>query len=111
MSTKRLITPITTPIVADSRGTKVTSPCPSIAQSTSRLKRNVATKVPSTNWLPRSRMKLRSRRGPNCEDARVSATMVMENTTPVTVIIEPATTLTTARAPSTPMSETQGQSS
>ncbi len=59
-------------------------------------------KVPSTAWLPRSRMKLRSRRGPNCDEASVSATMVMENTTPATVIIEPAIVDSSERAPSGP---------
>ena len=61
---------------------------------------NVETNVPKTIWLPGSRRKLRSRRGPNCCDARVSATIVIENVTPATVIIDPAIVESTARAPS-----------
>ena len=63
---------------------------------------NVATKVPSVIWLPRSRRKLRRRRGPNCCEASVSATMVIENVTPATVIIDAAMVDSTARAPSGP---------
>lgn len=62
----------------------------------------VETNVPSTTWLPRSRRKFRHSRGPNCCDARVSATMVMENVTPATVIIDAAIVESTARAPSGP---------
>ena len=46
--------------------------------------------MPSTTWFPVSRIKLRSKRGPNCADAIVSATMVMEKTTPATVLIKKA---------------------
>ena len=48
---------------------------------------NVATNVPSVIWVPRSRMELRSIRGPNCVDASVRATIVIEKTTPTTVMI------------------------
>mgnify|MGYP006201691285 CR=1 FL=1 len=60
----------------------------------------VATNVPSTTWLPRSRRKFRNSRGPNCCEARVSATMVIEKATPATVIIDPAMVESTSRAPS-----------
>jgi len=62
----------------------------------------VATKLPSTNWVPRSRMKLRSRRGPNCEVASCRVTTVSEKVRPVTVIIEPAIVARMVRAPSGP---------
>ena len=62
----------------------------------------MATNVPSTTWLVVSRMKLRSRRGPNCDDASDSATRVIEKTTPAMVIIEPAIVLSTRLAPSAP---------
>ena len=46
---------------------------------------NVPTNVPSTAWFAVSRMKYRSRRGPNWLEACVSAAMVIEKTTPATV--------------------------
>jgi hypothetical protein len=58
--------------------------------------------VPITTWLPRSRMKFRSSRGPNWLEASVSAATVMENTTPATVMTEPAIVDSSARAPSAP---------
>jgi transposase len=39
---------------------------------------------------PRSVMKVRGIRGPNCRDARVSVTITIENPTPTTVMTEPA---------------------
>ena len=51
---------------------------------------NVATNVPSVSWVPRSRMKLRSIRGPNWVDASVNVTIVMEKTMPTTVITDAA---------------------
>jgi hypothetical protein len=60
----------------------------------------LATNVPRTNWILLSRMKFRSRRGPNCEDARLRATMVMEKVTPVTVIMDAAMVDKIDRAPS-----------
>ena len=56
---------------------------------------NVPTKTPSVIWLPMSRTKFRSMRGPNCCDANVSARMVMENTTPTTVITAAAMAIRT----------------
>ncbi|CQD19963.1 hypothetical protein BN1232_04730 [Mycobacterium lentiflavum] len=51
---------------------------------------NVATNAPSVSWVPRSRMKFHSIRGPNCVDASVNVTMVIEKTMPTTVITEAA---------------------
>ena len=59
-------------------------------------------KVPSTTWLPRSRMKLRKSRGPNCEEASCRVSMVIEKVRPATVIIELAMADRMARAPSGP---------
>jgi len=42
--------------------------------------------VPSVSWVPRSRMKFRSIRGPNWVDARVRVTRMIEKTTPTTVM-------------------------
>ncbi len=46
----------------------------------------MATNVPSVTWVIRSRMKLRSIRGPNWVEARVSVTIVIEKTSVTTVI-------------------------
>ena len=43
-------------------------------------------RMPRVSWFPRSRMNVRIMRGPNCWEASVSAKMVMEKTTPITVI-------------------------
>ena len=59
-------------------------------------------KVPSTSWLPRSRRKLRSSRGPNCDEASWSVSIVIEKVRPATVIIELAIAERMARAPSGP---------
>jgi len=59
-------------------------------------------KVPRVTWLPRSRMKFSSSRGPNWFEANVNATMVIEKTTPATVIIDAAIAPSTSRAPSGP---------
>jgi hypothetical protein len=63
----------------------------------------VAINVPSTTWVPRSAIKLRSSRGPNCEDANCSATIVTENVMLVIVIIDEAMVAKTCRAPSVPL--------
>ena len=47
---------------------------------------NVATKPPRVSWVTRSRMKLRSIRGPNWVEASVSVTIMIENTSVTTVI-------------------------
>ena len=65
------------------------------------------TKTPSTIWVPRSFVKLRRRRGPNCEEARVRATIVIEKATPATVMVEPAMVERTLRAPSGPPAQSQ----
>ena len=57
----------------------------------------MATKTPSVTWFPTSRTKLRIMRGPNCWDARVRARMVMENTTPTTVMTAAAMAMSTWR--------------
>ena len=62
----------------------------------------MATNVPSTTWLPVSRMKFRSSRGPNWLLAWVRVLIVIENTTPATVIVDPATVDSNDRAPSAP---------
>ena len=51
---------------------------------------NVPTNVPSVHCVPRSRMKLRSIRGPSWFAASVRATRITENTTPITVMIAAA---------------------
>ena len=60
----------------------------------------VATNVPSVNWVPRSRMKLRSILGPNCVEASVSVTIVIEKTIPTTVITAAASDVRICRAAS-----------
>ena len=59
---------------------------------------NVPTKTPSVTWLPTSRTKFRIMRGPNCCDASVSARIVMENTTPTTVMTAAAMAMSTWRS-------------
>ena len=75
------------------------SPCDT-EPSASTAYTNVATKVPSVICVPRSRMKLRSIRGPNCVDARVSATIVIEKTRPTTVMMAAAIPIRIWRAAS-----------
>ena len=54
-------------------------------------------------------MKLRRRRGPNWDDASVRATIVIENATPATVIMDPAIAASVARTPSGPVSRIHGR--
>ena len=61
---------------------------------------NVPTKIPSVTWFPMSRTKFRIMRGPNCCDANVNAKMVMEKTTPMTVITAAAMAIRTWRSAS-----------
>ena len=68
--------------------------------SESTAKTNVATNTPSVSCVPRSRMKLRNMRGPNCVDANVNATMVIENTSPTTVMTAAAIPMRIWRAAS-----------
>ncbi len=56
--------------------------------------------MPSVSCVPRSRMKLRSIRGPNCVDASVNVTIVMEKTMPTTVITDAAIEVRSRRAAS-----------
>ena len=72
--------------------------CGPIAKSTNTQYTAVATKVPSVNCVPRSRMKLRSIRGPNWVDASVSVTIVTEKLIPITVMIAAATARRISRA-------------
>lgn len=58
--------------------------------------------VPSTSCAGLSRVKLFSSLGPKCCDATVSATIVTENVTATTVMMDPATAESSARAPSAP---------
>ena len=58
--------------------------------------------VPRTTCVMRSRMKLRSRRGPSWDEVSERATNVIEKTTPAMVIIDPAMTPSMALAPSAP---------
>ena len=90
-----------TAIVIDRCGTKsLPGLAGPIEMSTSVAYTKVATNVPSVNWVPRSRMKLRSILGPNCVEARVSVTIVIENTIPVTVITAAASVVRIWRAAS-----------
>ena len=63
-------------------------------------KTNVPTKTPKVTWFPMSRTKLRIIRGPNCWEASVSAKMVMEKTTPMTVMTAAAMAMRTWRSAS-----------
>ncbi len=75
-------------------------PGPPIDTRASTANTNVATNVPRVSWVPRSRMKVRSIRGPNWVDTRVSATITMENTTPTTVMMAAAIVVRICRAAS-----------
>ena len=90
------------PRFTDRNGTDAGCDSPSTLtlRRTSRQNTNVPMKVPSTSWLPRSAVKLRSTRGPKCDEVCASAVTVIENTTPATVMVEPAITDSTLRAPS-----------
>src|SRR5208283_3041275 len=61
---------------------------------------NVPTNTPSVTWLPMSRTKFRIMRGPNCCEASVRARIVMENTTPTTVMTAAAMAIRTCRSAS-----------
>ncbi len=66
--------------------------------------------MPRVSWVPRSRMKLRSIRGPNWVEASVSATMVIEKTRPTTVMIAAAIVVKICRAASAlPLSTQAGR--
>ena len=62
----------------------------------------MATNVPSVTCVPRSRTNLRSMRGPNWVEASVSATIVIEKTSPMTVISAAAMPTRIDRAASAP---------
>jgi hypothetical protein len=85
--------------VIDRCGTKSWEPEPTeISTSTEYTK--VATKLPSVYCVMRSRMKLRSIRGPNWVDASVSVTIVIEKTSVTTVITAAAIAVRICRAAS-----------
>ena len=56
--------------------------------------------MPKVSWVPRSRMKFRSIRGPNWVEASVRVTRMMEKTTPTTVMMAAAIVVRTCRAAS-----------
>src|SRR5665811_1717306 len=80
-----------------------------MVRSTSKQYRKVATNVPSTIWVLVSRMKLRSKRGPSCDEVRDRATRVIEKTTPAMVIIDPAMAPSKELDPSAPVVNVQPQ--
>ncbi len=55
----------------------------------SRAKTKAATNSPSTDWLRRSRKKVRMTRGDSCDEACCSTSMVMLKTSAVKVIMAP----------------------
>ena len=67
------------------------------------------TKTPRTVWFVRSLMKLRRTRDEYWLAANDSETMVMEKTTPATVIIEPAIVDSMPREPAAPAPNRRGQ--
>ncbi len=100
MSTARSATISPSVTVTPMCGTN--SPCDPtpIEASTSTAYTNVATNVPRVSWVPRSRMKFRSIRGPNWVDASVRVTRMMEKTTPTTVMMAAAIVVRICRAAS-----------
>ena len=79
MSTPQSPSTSTSATVTVRCGTKSPSHVVLTEASARIVKKNVATKVPRVTCVPR-RMKVRNIRGPNCVDASVSATIVIENT-------------------------------
>ena len=71
-------------------------------RSTISAYENVPRKAPRLSWTPRSRVKLRSRRGPIWPAASESAAIVIENTVPATPMVEAATAPRSVRAPVPP---------
>src|SRR5436190_9028305 len=90
-------------------GTKAPSSGPRIVLRTTKQYAKMETKAPSTAWVGRSDMKLRSTRGEYWLAARDSATTVIENTTPATVTIEVAIADNRPRAPAAPEPNRRGQ--
>ena len=83
-------------------GTKATSSTERTVRSTTSAYAKVPRKMPRAIWLPRSRTKLRSRRGPIWPEASDRAATVIEKVVPATPIVEEATALSSARAPASP---------
>ena len=86
--------------VTEMCGTKSLAGALSTAPSASTEYTKVATNAPRLNWVPISRMKLRNMRGPNCWDASWSTRMVIEKTTPATVMTAAAIAMRICRAAS-----------
>lgn len=64
-------------------------------------------KVPTAIWSTVSLRKVRINRGPNCDEARVRATMTIEKTTPKIVSIDAASIARSVRALSGPPAKSQ----
>ncbi|GAB3645827.1 hypothetical protein GCM10028791_04720 [Echinicola sediminis] len=91
MTNKKIfITASSRAIIIEMLGKKVKLSVDFTAFSTNKQYMKVAIYEPKTTWLIRSCMKFCNNRGPNCEDAKVNATRVMEKTVPATPIIAPA---------------------
>jgi hypothetical protein len=88
---------------------KVPSSPPRIVRSTTRQYAKMPRKMPSTIWVGWSRMKLRKTRGEYWVDVSDSVTIVMENTTPATVIIDVAIAESIAREPAAPAPNSRGR--
>ena len=71
-------------------GTTASPSNPRISRRISRQYTLVPTKAPSVTWATASSMNVRTSRGPYCELVRLRVTIVIENTTPVTVTQAPA---------------------
>ena len=71
-------------------------------RSTINAYEKVPRKTPSVIWLPRSRVKLCSKRGPICPAASARAAIVIENRVPATPIVDDATAPSNVRAPVAP---------
>ena len=88
--------------VSDRCGTNSPSDLVRTVRKVTSAYKNVPRKMPKVAWLPRSRVKLRSRRGPIWFDASDRAAMVIENTVLATPMVEAATAPSNVRAPVAP---------
>ena len=70
-------------------GIKTVSVDSLIAVNTIMQYMKVETYAPKTTWFNRSYMKFLINLGPNCEEAKVKATKVIEKTVPATPIMAP----------------------
>ena len=90
------------PTVSERWGVNAPSSCVRTLRSTISAYEKVPRKAPSVTCTPRSRVKLRSRRGPIWPAASDSAAIVIENTVPATPIVDDATAPSSVRAPVPP---------